>query len=136
EKLRAGQAGPNSAFDDWIVFFQHWHEENIMGTITHEPVKQALAELQRLSGDEDSRRAAFVRERALIDERSELQVAERRGEQRGEQRGIEIGKLEGKQEAHIETALKMIRANQFGDAMIAEFTGLTEDEVRQLRAQA
>lgn len=116
EKLRAGQAGPNSAFDDWIVFFQHWHEENIMSTITHEPVKQALAELQRLSGDEDSRRAAFVRERALIDERSELQAAERRG--------------------RIETAVNLLRMTQLDDATIAKATTLTEDEVRQLRAQA
>lgn len=124
ERLRAGQTGPNSVFDDWVAFFTHWNEENIMATITHEPIKEALTELQRLSGDEESRRAAFVRERALIEERSALRAAERRGKQ------------EGLQEAHIETALKMIRANQFDDTMIAAFTDLSEDEVRRLRERA
>lgn len=120
EKLRTGQAGPNSVFDDWVDFFTHWNEEKIMATITHEPIKQALAELQRLSGDEDSRRAAFVRERALIEERSELRAAERRGEQR----------------KSIETALNLLRMTQLDDATIAKASTLTEDEVRQLRTQA
>ncbi len=132
ERLRAGQTGPRSAFDDWVAFFTHWNKEDIMATITHEPVKQALAELQRLSGDEDRRRAAFVRERALIEERSELRAAERRGIEIGEQRGEQ----RGKQAAQIEMAQKMIAATSFDDAAIAEFSGLPEDEVRRLREQA
>lgn len=113
EKLRAGQAGPNSAFDDWVAFFNNWNKEQIMATITHEPVKQALTELRRLSSDEESQRAAFVRERALRDEHTELQAAERRG--------------------RIETALNLLRMTQLDDATIAKAASLTEDEVRQLR---
>lgn len=94
-----------------------------MAAITHEPVKQALDELTRLSGDEETRRTAFVRERALLDERSELRAAERRG--------IEIGA----QRRSTEMALKMIQAKRFDDAAIAEFSGLSEDEVRRLRTQ-
>ena len=132
EKLRAGQTRPSNVFDEWVDFFTRWNEENIMATITHEPVKQALAELQRLSGDEESRRAAFVRERALIEERSALKAAKREGRQEGRQEG----KQEGKQEAQIEMAQKMIAANRFDDATIAEFSGLSEKEIRRLRVQA
>ncbi|ENO90665.1 hypothetical protein [Thauera linaloolentis] len=90
-----------------------------MATITHEPVEQAVDELTRLSGDEESRRAASVRERALINGRSELNAAERRG----------------RQAAHTEAALKMIEAKRFNDATVAELSGLSEEEVRRLRAQ-
>lgn len=121
--LSAVGSGPRTAFDDWVAFFTRWNEENIMAAITHEPVKQALDELTRLSGDEETRRTAFVRERALLDERSELRAAERRG--------IEIGA----QRRSTETALKMIQAKRFDDAAIAEFSGLSEDEVRRLRTQ-
>ncbi len=124
EKLRAGQAGPRSAFDDWVGFFTHWNKEDIMATITHEPVKQALAELQRLSGDEESRRAAFVRERALRDERSALQAAKQEGRQ------------EGRREANVEMALNLLHMTQLDDATIAKATALSEDEVRRLREQA
>jgi predicted transposase/invertase (TIGR01784 family) len=87
-----------------------------------------MSERMYLSDDEGSRRAAFVRERALIEERSALKAAKREG--RGE------GRQEGRQEAQIETAQKMIAANRFDDATIAEFSGLSEEEVRRLRVQA
>ncbi|WP_068639662.1 hypothetical protein [Thauera butanivorans] len=66
--------------------------------------------------DDEKAHRAFILESARIEERSALQAA--------------------KKEAYIETALKMIAANRFDDATIAEFSGLTEDEVRRLREQA
>ena len=58
-----------------------------MNQITHPPVQQALAHLKALSGDEESRRLAFVRERALRDEISELQGARQEGWEDGMQQG-------------------------------------------------
>ncbi|WP_235943668.1 hypothetical protein [Zoogloea dura] len=45
-----------------------------MGTITHPAVRQAMEELQHLSEDDEARRLAFVRERALRDEVSLIEV--------------------------------------------------------------
>jgi predicted transposase/invertase (TIGR01784 family) len=72
---------------DWIAYFEHWQEDTIMNAITHEPIRQALRQLHDLSADEEAQRMAFVRERALRDEKSELQAARQEGRQEGQQQG-------------------------------------------------
>ena len=67
----------------WITFFKHWQEELTMATVTHEPVKQAMNRIRELSADEEARRLAFVRERALHDEVSFLNEAKREGREEG-----------------------------------------------------
>jgi predicted transposase/invertase (TIGR01784 family) len=81
DRLRQG-AQP-AALADWIAYFEHWQEDTIMNAITHEPIRQAMQQLHELSADEDAQRMAFVRERALRDEKSELNVARREGRQQG-----------------------------------------------------
>ena len=77
DRLRQG-AQP-AALADWIAYFEHWQEDTIMNAITHEPIRQAMQQLHNLSADEDAQRMAFVRERALRDEKSELNAARREG---------------------------------------------------------
>jgi predicted transposase/invertase (TIGR01784 family) len=85
DRLRQG-AQP-AALADWIAYFEHWQEDTIMNAITHEPIRQAMQQLHELSADEDAQRMAFVRERALRDEKSELNAARREGQQEGLQQG-------------------------------------------------
>jgi DNA-binding PucR family transcriptional regulator len=82
---RLGLAQPGLAA--WVAFFEHWQEERTMAAIAYPPVQQALDRIKGLSADAETRRLAFVRERALHDEASE-----RRAER-------EQGKLEGLEEA-------------------------------------
>jgi predicted transposase/invertase (TIGR01784 family) len=79
---RLGAGGP--ALVAWIAFIEHWQEEHRMARIDYPPVQQALEQLRRLSADEETRRLAFVRERALRDERSELRAAKEEGRLEGE----------------------------------------------------
>lgn len=51
-----------------------------MANVAHEPVKRAMSRIRELSADEETRRLAFVRERALRDEVSFLNDARREGE--------------------------------------------------------
>lgn len=69
---------------DWITLFEHWHEETRMDTITNETVKEVRGHIKRLSADEEARRLAFVRERALRDEASQLRYAKQEGIKQGE----------------------------------------------------
>jgi predicted transposase/invertase (TIGR01784 family) len=66
-----------------------------MSQLTYPPVQQALEVLKDLSADDETQRKAFVRERALRDEISQLASARMEGLQEGEKRG----KQEGLQEA-------------------------------------
>ncbi|MFA7667350.1 MAG: Rpn family recombination-promoting nuclease/putative transposase, partial [Burkholderiaceae bacterium] len=132
----------------WVAFFEHWREDTVMGTITHTPVQQALQELEQLSGDEEARRLAFVRERAMRDEASFLSAARKEGREEGERKGREQGRKEGERkgredgrqegehEARRVIARRLLLQPGFDDTAIARITGLPEDEVRQLRLSA
>lgn len=69
---------------DWITLFEHWQEESRMASITNEAVKQVSGHIRRLSDDEEARRLAFVRERALKDEASQMRYAREEGLKAGE----------------------------------------------------
>jgi len=60
-----------------------------MANVAHEPVKKAMSRIRELSADEETRRLAFVRERALRDEVSLLNDAKREGEMTGERRVLQ-----------------------------------------------
>ena len=75
-------AGPLSA---WVTFFEHWREEITMAAIQHPPIQAALSRVRRLSADEEARRLAFVRERAVRDEITLLREVREEGIQEGRQ---------------------------------------------------
>ena len=79
-----------------------------MAAIAYPPVQQALEHIKALSADAETRRLAFVRERALHDEVSELR-AERK-----------IGMREGKLEGLEEALARLIQS------------GMSENQARQL----
>jgi hypothetical protein len=58
-----------------------------MAKTAHGPVKKAMSRIKQLSADEETRRLAFVRERALRDEVSLLNDAEKRGRVEGRMEG-------------------------------------------------
>jgi hypothetical protein len=79
----------------------------------------AYFRLRHLSADAETRRLAFVRERALRDERSLLKDA----------------REEGRAEALRQTATNLIRSSDLGDAAIAAATGLSLTDIGALRQQ-
>jgi len=94
-----------------------------MADVAHEPVKKAMSRIRELSADEEARRLAFVRERALRDEVSLLNDAEKRG------------RMEGRTETMRETARNLINRTEMDDTMIAEISGLPVESVTKLRSE-
>ena len=82
-------------------------------------VKKAEKELEYLSGDEETRRLAELREKAIRDELAA--IAQARDE----------GKSEGIIQDNIEIAKKML-AKEMDIALIIELTGLTKEEIERL----
>ena len=58
-----------------------------MAAVTHESVKKVRGYIRELSADEEARRLAFVRERALRDEVSRLRYAREQGLEQGLKQG-------------------------------------------------
>ncbi|EIC20501.1 hypothetical protein Thi970DRAFT_04139 [Thiorhodovibrio frisius] len=109
----------------WITFFKHWQEELTMATVAHEPVKQAMSRIRELSADEEARRLAFVRERALHDEVSFVNEAKREGVEQGLEQGLRNGREE--------VARNLMTMKLLTDEQIAAASGLAQDEVKALR---
>jgi predicted transposase/invertase (TIGR01784 family) len=115
ELKKADRLGlPPGPLRAWITFFKHWQEELTMATVAHEPVKQAMNRIRQLSADEEARRLAFVRERALHDEVSFLNEAKREGVQEGMEKGMEKGIEKGRLE-EARDALRVQLNIKFGE---------------------
>ena len=85
-----------------------------MAKVAHEPVKKAMSRIRELSADEEARRLAFVRERALRDEVSLLNDAKREGELTGERRVLQrlLNKRFGEVPAWVNEKLKTADSSQ------------------------
>jgi predicted transposase/invertase (TIGR01784 family) len=132
---RLGQLPP--ALSAWVTLFEHWQEENIMSAITDKPTRRAYDKLAALSADEEARRLAFVRERALHDEAQFLLEAREEGREEGHKEGRKEGHKEGQKkgrdDALRQTAANLIRNTGLDDASIATVTGLDIGEIAALR---
>lgn len=98
-----------------------------MNQIAHPPVRQAMRKLKTLSADEETRRLAEVRERALSTERTEINAALKRGkaigEALGEARGKALGKQDGVNEANA-NAIHSLMQNGYTEAQAKNLLGL------------
>jgi hypothetical protein len=65
-----------------------------MSQLTYPPVQQALEVLKDLSADDETQRKAFVRERALRDEISQLASARMEGLQEAKTKMLQSGMSE------------------------------------------
>jgi len=81
--------------------------------------KKVISRIRELSADEETRRLAFVRERALRDEVSFLNDARREGEKLGIEK----------------TARNLLKLGVLSNEQIAEATGLAVDEIAKLRIE-
>ena len=106
-------------------------------------VKKAEKELEYLSGDEETRRLAELREKAIRDELAAIAQARDEGKSEGfnlgKSEGFSLGISKGKSEGIIEgesqntikIAKKMLE-KQIDIALIMEITGLTKEEIEKL----
>ncbi len=105
----------------WITFFEHWCEEVTMANIAYQPVQEALNKVKDLSADSETRRLAFVRERALHDEVSQINAAT--------EEGIEKGRTEGKAEQLL--LLLSLKFDQLPDWVQSRLNSASEDQLTQ-----
>jgi predicted transposase/invertase (TIGR01784 family) len=114
---------------DWITFFEHWREETTMAAIDHPPIREALSQIRALSADEEARRLAFVRERALHDEATLLKEARQEGLEQGLEQGLEKGLEQGRRE----TARGLLAQTTLDDQTIAAITQLPLATIQEMR---
>lgn len=112
----------SSKLEERLTFIENENLEEIKMS-NNENIKKAEEELEYLTGDEEIRRLAYLREKAIRDEISAMAGAREEGRQEG--------KKEGRKEAKREYAKKML-AKKIDINLIIEITGLTKEEIENL----
>ncbi|MGN1269564.1 MAG: hypothetical protein ACI4UU_01675, partial [Clostridia bacterium] len=95
-------------------------------------IKKAAEEYEILTGDEYERRLAYLRDKAIRDEKSAIESAKDIGRQEGRKEGIKEGETKGKVAEKIEIAKKLLKLDyKIGD--IQSITELSKEEIEKLK---
>ena len=108
--------------EEWLTFIRNENVEEIK-MIENKYVKKAEKELEYLTGDEETRRLAELREKAIRDEMAAIAKAK--------EEGIAEGRADGIAEKQKEIAKKML-AKKIDIKTIIEITELTKEEIEEL----
>lgn len=132
----------------WMLFLNNPNDkevENIMKQ--NEPIKEAMLKLREISEDDELRRVAQLRQKAIMDEKAikqraievgleegiqkGIQEGMQKGLQKGLEKGIEKGMEKGIEKEKIEIAKKLL-AKHIDIATIAEVTSLSIKNIQKL----
>lgn len=104
---------------DWVQFLQEPLSEYVLEKTKDNPeLKEAVEKLKEISEDEKIQRIAWLREKAILDENSRKDYAERKGRE------------EGMREARLEDAKRMLEKG-IDIKTIIEITGLSKEEIEK-----
>lgn len=116
----------------WMMFINNPNEVEVQEIMKeNKEIEEAVVEIVEMSEDEKLERLAFLREKAIMDEKAIYAAGLDKGEIRGKELGIELGRKEGIKENQIEVAKKMKEKNIDID-IIEEITKLTKEEIEKL----
>ena len=90
-------------------------------------IKEAIETLEDISSDEAKERIAELRQKYIMDTKSQLRTAEEKGIKTGLEKGLE----KGIKKRNIEIAKKMLQ-KCIPLKEIAEITGLTKEEIEKI----
>lgn len=114
--------------DLWVQYLGNRSERGVKKAMeSNEKIRKAQEELEYLSGDEEARRIAFLREKAIRDEINNMNGARREGIEQGKKKG----RKEGRKEKTLEIAKKLKEMNMSTED-IEKATGLTREEIERL----
>ena len=120
-KFRRKHPDMNDKVNQWLAIIDDYDKEAIaMAEKKNKTIKRAKVELEYLTGDEEVKRLAFLREKWEMDRVSDINYA------------TEQGELKGRKEEQKEIAKKLLEMKMIKEDII-KATGLTEEEIDDLK---
>ncbi len=108
----------------WMLFLNDPNEKEVSKIMSeNKEIKEAMNELEEMSKDEELRRVAELREKAIRDEKNGLRHAREDGLKEGIEKGI--------QKNNREIAKKM-KLENIPIEKIIKITGLTKEKIEEL----
>ena len=123
-KFRKAHPNMDDKLNQWLAFIDDNDRGKIkMAEKKNKTLEKARKEMTYLTGDEEIRRLAELREKWEMDWNSSMDYSKREG--------IKEGVTEGRKKERIENAKKMKEKN-IPIETIVEITGLTKEEIEKL----
>lgn len=129
--------GSKTKLDQWMQFICQTNKGEVeLAMKENEEIKKAKEEYEYLTGDEAERRIAFLRDKAIRDEKSMLEGAREeaihQGLEEGIKKGIKEGRKEGQKDEKIKIAKQLLKI-EMPIKQIAEITELSKEEIEKLK---
>ncbi len=116
---------PENKLAQWMIFLDNPNEREVSKIMEkNKEIKEAMNKLEEMSEDEELRRLAELKEKAIIDENLAKIYNRKYGREEGIKQGIKQNK--------IETAKKM-KEEKISIETIMKITGLTEKEINEIK---
>ena len=123
-KFRKSKPDLSKKLEQWLAFIDYEKKEWIeMATRNNVKIKKAKEEMEYLTGEEETRRIAELREKHIRDEAAIKSLAR--------ERGIEEGTKKGARQNSIEIAKKM-KIKGIDIDTIIEVTGISKEELEKI----
>ena len=130
-KFKKQRKDMKTKLDMWMDFISQIDEKEVKNAMSkNKEIKKAQEEYEYLTGDEEERRIAFLREKALRDENSIFDA----GKDIGRKEGKEEGKEEGKKEEKKEIAKSMLKEKMPIETII-KITKLSREEIEKIEKE-
>ena len=140
-KFKKQRKDMKTKLDMWMDFISQIDEKEVKNAMRkNKEIKKAQEEYEYLTGDEEERRIAFLREKAIRDENSIFDagkdIGRREGKEEGKEEGIEIGKEQGieigKEQTKKEIVKTMTKENMPIET-IMKATKLSREEIEKIQ---
>lgn len=134
------QKEPQNPIAQWMLFLSDPNQEEVTKIMEeNKAIKQAMGKLKELSADEEPRRVAELRQKAILDEKAIKRRAEELGREEGLkeglkegiQEGIQKGIKEGSQKEKINIAKKLL-SEKMDFVFVSKMTELSLEEIEQI----
>lgn len=127
-KFRKAHPNMDEKLNQWLAFIDDNDRGKIkMAEKKNKTLEKARKEMTYLTGDEEIRRLAELREKWEMDWNSSMDYSKREGIKEGKKEGIK----EGAKEKNLENAKKM-KEEKIPTETIMRITGLTKEEIEKL----
>ena len=120
---------PNNELAQWVLFLDNPNQEEVFKAMeTNKELKEAMQNLDEISQQEELRRVAELREKAIMDEKNAITHALEDGKREGLKEGQILGEKKKQQEI-----VKRMLAKNFSIEEIQDVTSLSKEEIENIK---
>ena len=134
-KFLKEKRGTETKLEQWMQFISQKNEKGVQIAMEeNKEIRKANEEYEYLTGDEEERRLAYLRDKAIRDEKTMLEGSKKEGFRIGREEGRKEGIKAGEKNKQIEIAKNMLKKGM-EISLISEITKLSIEEIEKLKIQ-